>query len=348
MEKNDNIDIMITNKYTLSERVLNQLIDRIKRETGINVICYETHDGYIFKDEKYQIPIGDIRFNMRGGEYQKLEIYSGGVSEVAQREHRDQIRQIEQNKKARHRRRFALQVGRTIAATAVIAVVSLGALKYMGIIDTPEKPHTPTIDTVVVAQEHNINTINTASDVILVEWANYAMGQVRDICSESEYEYFETLSDDTYSDYFAPVMSSYYNYLDYKDADLPIIPEYGDRDIVASSHQTFRNNLVTFANYLHDSDYFSKISFSSSPFANAVVTDKEGNILEAGAISGELVGTDGSTITSEDKYSIKVRLTDLKNTEYSLDNLPPDATIIDGEVYVDSSCIYNQSKTITK
>lgn len=349
MENNRNIDIMITKKYSLSEKFLNQIMDKIMEDTGISTICYETENGYVFKDDRYSIPVGELTFNVIGGNYKKVQLYSAGIDEVRIRQTEERNRKIEAGKRARQKRRFALQVRKTIAATAVIAAVSIGGLMAAGVIDSPFKPHTPSIDTVTVAETPRLNNINNASDVVLVEWANSAMSEVREICDGSEYDYFKTLSQEVYTDYFVPVMSSYYNYLDYKDADLPIFPEYGDRDIVGEAHQTFRNNVITFANYLRDSMYFSKITFASSPLSNAVVTDKNGNVLSAsGDRTGEVLGPDGSTLTSSESYDVKVQLNDLEGTPYSLDNLPADATIINGEVYVNSSHMYQDYGTMSK
>lgn len=354
MEKNNEINILISNKYSLSERVLDQIMDDIYGKTGVSVICYETKNGYVFKDERFLIPIADLKFNVVGGKYSDVEIYDGGVEEVRIREAQEKRALFEMRKADRakeRKRKFRLQVGGVIAASAAITIAGMGVLMAMGVIDTPFGIHRPTVETtkITIAQEQKLNTLNSANDILLVGWMNYAMDQVRGICSGETAEYLSHLGDEVYMDYFAPAMSAYYDYLDYNDADMPLDVLYGDKDVVASAHDRFRMNAVAFANYLKESAYFSGITFSSSPFANAVVTDTNGNVLlEDNNMAGVLIGADGVSVATNEDSEINIKVTDIPNSPYSLNDLPDDAKMINGDVYVSVDHLYQEYGSLAK
>lgn len=339
MEKNEEINLLISNKYNLSERSIGNILEQIYTQTGIDAICYETPEGYIFKDQDYHIPIGELIYDKTLGDYRKTQLYSGGIREVSvrnQERKRIEAQERKQERERKRRRRFALQVGKVAGTGLLITALGITALTKFGVIDSPFQPHTPT-EVVAVSEEKNLNTLNNANDILLVEWMNYAVGEARDMCSDSEYEYFDTLSHEVYSEYFAPAMTAYYNYLDYKDAGIILSQEYSDTDYITRAHDAFKARTMEFAEYLQDSVYFNKITFESSPFANAIVTDAAGNVLKTGGIGDkEVIGVDGSIATLEDTQ-IKIRLNDLPNSPYSLENLPEDAQIINGEVYIDAS-----------
>lgn len=355
MDNNDEIKLIITHKYKLTDKTLIKKIEEINEITGIETICVETEEGYIFKDERFRIPIGELRFNMETGQYNRFQLYSGAVDEVRSRidqEHRELLAAKSAAEKAERARKRKFKLVRTALATGLsITIAGAAVLVSLGIIDSPFKSHDNDPEPNITASaETALNKYDTANDVILIEWLNYAMGQVQDMCNASEYESFKALSNEVYVNYFAPAMSAYYTYLDYKDSDLPLYPELGDTDLVANAHNSFRARADEFTSYLASSVYFKGISFADSPLANAIVTDQNGNVLAASSsIEGELVSGDGSTVNAVDgDAKVRVRLKDIENSPYTLTDLPEDAQIIAGEVYVESTHMYQNYVTKSK
>jgi hypothetical protein len=179
--------------------------------------------------------------------------------------------------------------------------------------------------------------VANANDLILFSWANYAMGELSSIAAESQYDHFGTMAENMRVDYFTPIMSSYYNYVEEGLLDLPIELT---GDSIKTSHNSFRNNAYLFDEELQDRG-FGSCTFKNSPFANAIVVDAYGQIVAGteNGLFGEVYDSKGELITLESEmgYTIFVRAQDVVGNQYGTSNYPEDAIMYKGVAYVSSS-----------
>lgn len=339
--KNDNdlnLDFIATRRYKLTESTLNDVADEIQRSYGLEVLeILETEEGYVFRG-KYGFTIGDLTYDSQRGGYKSFNYHRGVKENIREKD--------EQKKRASRQRKYKVQrnkrIGVALTAGAVALFVSIGVIKGL----TTEQPHKETIRTENVAVATHLNTIDNANDLILVAWANYAMGEVTEFCENSEIDVFQGMNTDVYANVFAPVMMNYYNYLDCVDSPLP-------SDIIGSSleanHSSFRSSAVAFNEYLKTMN-FTSCTFANSPFADAVVFDASGKaVVASDRYKGEVNSADGKLITYDDSgYSLYIRAVDVPDNNYSITNLPDDARLYNGETYVDYMHLYQSQELDNK
>lgn len=338
--KNDNdlnLDFIVSRRYKLTESTLNEVADEIQKKYDIEVLgIVETEDGYVFRG-KYDFTIGDLTYDIKQGRYSKFN-YHRGVKES--------IKEKDAAMKRASRRKYKVQrkrIGVALTASAVALFVGIGVIK--GINNNNQK--TETIRTESVAVASHLNTIHDANDLILVAWANYAMGGVTDFCESSELDVLQGMNKEVYINIFAPIMSSYYNYLDCVDSPLP-------EDIIGSSlennHEAFRQHVITLNEQLKAMN-LNSYTFASSPFADAVVFDENGNIVVSNErYKGEVKNADGDLVTydGDENYNIYIRAVDVPNNNYSITNLPADAKLYNGETYVDYTHLFKVNEVDQK
>lgn len=332
---NENYDLSyLASRYRLTEKSLMDITDWFKNNYGLNVRdIIENKNGYLFVGD-YGIPIGEITFNRVKGDYNNPVCHMGAKERIMEERAIRQERKREQQRK-KFRLQKGVRIGVALTAASVIALSALGVIKPLDVFKG--KPQTVAVATDVNSQI----SMADANDLILVEWADYTMGRISEICADSEYEQFESFREIAYSDYFAKAMGSYYNYVDYLDTPIP-------EDIIAESkvgaRNNFRSEIMAFNDYLNNSVAFSNETFEKSPFAQAVIVDDLGNILEDE--NGRVILADGKeAVFAEGGYSVYVRALD---ADYSITELPDDAIIKDGVVYVDQSHLKEQENRMTK
>ena len=84
--------------------------------------------------------------------------------------------------------------------------------------------------------------------------------------------------------------------------------------------------------------------FSETPYADATLLDENGESFKNGSVSGELVDNENNVVLLDDddtKYKVYVQASDVKNNNYSLDNLPDGSLVYNGEVYVSDDYLYD-------
>lgn len=303
-------------RYPLTERALEVTVESIKENYDLVVReIKETDKGYVFIG-KYGFTIGDITFDEASGKYRPFNYHEGVISRI-----KDRDKAEAQKKKKKH---FKLQkykrIGVALTATAILALAAVGAVKFLG--NTNDKP----TQQVEVVQQ--MNTVANANDLILYSWANYAMNEVYTAAENAEVERAETLSEQLRTNNFNAVMMNYFNYTDQINSDLPA--EYSGKD---SYHSEFRNQCYLFDEALENS-YFSHATFDESPYANAIVMDQNGNIVQAGSLYGETCDINGNLLIVDGNYVVYVRAVDVPNNDYTITNLPDDAEFVNGEAYV--------------
>lgn len=303
-------------RFPLTERAIETIINSIKEDYGLIVReVKETENGYLFIG-KYGFTIGDVTFDESIRKYREFNYHEGVKDRI-----RDRDKVEAQKKKKKH---FKLQkykrIGIALTATAILALTAVGAVKLVdNIFDKPEQQ-------VEVVQQ--MNTVANANDLILYSWANYAMNEVYAAAERSDVEYADTLCEELRSVNFNSVMMNYFNYTDQLASGLP--SEFNAKD---SYHTEFRNQCYLFDEAL-ESSYFTHATFDESPYANAVVMDKNGNFVQPTGSYGETCDINGTLLTVDGEYTVYIRAVDVPNNNYTITNLPDDAEFVNGEAYV--------------
>ncbi len=314
---NDGVNFVYTNRYNLSDKSLQRVTEFIKETYGLDVERIDENErGYVFIG-KYNQSIGDITYDVHTAEYRPFNYHLGSLERIREYEHNERIEN--------RRRKFKLQRNRRIGA--FITAASLTALIAFGAIRLANKPE-PTNIAVV---EH-INTVTDASDILLISWANYAMGEISDTAYSSDSEFAQNQRMDLYSGHYAQMMLNYYNYLDQLDSNLP--PEIVGNSL-KTYHDTFRREAYLFDEEVQLS-MFSSSSFNNTPYADAVVYDQSGNPLTSGNLYGENNDSYGNTATYGDNanYLVYVPATSIPNNDFTMENLPSNSLVLNNQVYV--------------
>ncbi len=347
--RDDFIDIPFGRPYRLTDNSLDKIKVSLAKAVNCRVeeigVSYDRNKGYYFYGP-YDICIADLL--IEGSEYRGVQIYGGVVEDlkaqleeerirVAQetrqreiRERREKQEQLRREKKAK-RRRYILQKfvvpGVAITAGGLVVLTGIGAIHEA----FTKEP------TAIVQQEQDLNTVSNANDIILFSWANYAMGEMSQAANNSQYEHMQTMSENLRVDYFTPVMSAYYNYIEEGLLDLPIELT---GDSIKTNHNSFRTNAYLFDEELQ-SRGFGSCSFKNSPYANAIVVDAYGQVVAGsdGGLFGEVYDSKGELITLESEmgYTIYVRAQDVIGNDYGTSNYPDDAIMYKGVAYVSES-----------
>lgn len=347
--KDNYSDMAFARPYKLTQ----ESIDRVRVFLAKSINCraeeikvqYDSNKGYYFYGP-YNICVADLL--IEGAQYRGVSIYGGVVDDLkvqleeerkrSLEDARRRIRQEQREVKARERKeernkkvKFVLQ--KYVVPGVMITTVGIGALVGIGAIHN----HFTQEPTEVVQEQSNLNTVANANDVILFSWANYAMGELSDIVAESQYDQTGYIADNIRVDYFIPIMSSYYNYIEEGMLDLPAELT---GDSIKTNHNSFRNNAYLFDEALQNKG-FGSCSFDNSPFANAIVVDAYGQIVggTGNSLFGEVYDSQGELITLESEmgYIVYVRAQDVKDNEYGTSNYPEDAIMYKGVAYVSSS-----------
>jgi hypothetical protein len=351
--RDDYLDIPFSRPYRLTDNSLDKIRVSLAKTINCRVeeinVHYDKEKGYYFYGP-YDICVADLL--IEGSEYRGVSIYGGIVADLkvqlederrrTAEEARKRIRQEQREAKERARKeernrkvRFVLQ--KYVVPGVAITTLGIGALVGIGAIHeaVTKEP------TAIVQQEQDLNTVANANDLILFAWSNYAMSELSDIAAESQYDQVGTMAENMRIDYFTPIMSSYYSYVEEGMLDLPIELT---GEAIKTSHNSFRNNAYLFDEELQDRG-FGKCSFRNSPFANAIVVDSYGQVVTGteNGLFGEVYDSKGELITLESEmgYTIYVRAQDIVGQEYGTSNYPQDAIMYNGVAYVSSSHLYD-------
>lgn len=346
--KDDYIDIPFGRPYRLTDNSLDKICVSLAKSLNCRVqeihVSYDRNKGYYFYGP-YDICIADLLFE--GNDYRGVQIYGGIVEDlkVQLEEERRRVAEETRKREARERReaaekarvekrnkkiKFVLQKyvapGVMITALGVGALVGVGAI-HRALTDEPAQ----------IVQEVNLNTVANANDILLFNWANYAMGELSEISRNSDYDHIMGMAEIMRIDYFTPIMSSYYSYVEEGMLDLPV--ELTGESI-KTNHNSFRNNVYLFDEELQDRG-FGSCSFKNSPFANAIVVDAYGLVVSGAdnGLFGEVYDSKGELITTESEmgFHIYVRAEDVVGNNYGTSNYPEDAIMYKGVAYVSAS-----------
>lgn len=323
----ENVEFVYSKRYKLTDNYLGRVCEQIKEKYGIDVARIDENErGYIFVS-KYDYTIGNLEYDPHVGKYKPFN-YHVGVEERV-REAAAEERKIARTKRLKLQKYQRIGAFLTIAGLAtVVTVGSMFAIKG-------HEPKAP------VAVEQHMTNITEADDIVLVSWAQYAMGKITDAANGSPHEYVSTQRENLYTSSFMPVMMNYYNYVDQLDSGLP---QEIVGDLTKQYHDNFRRAVYSF-NEAVVSSLFPDCSFESSPYADAVVLGINNSQLNSGTRNGEKIDDNGTVIIyNDDDYNLYIQASDVPNNEFSVGNLPAGSTIYNNEVYVSDDLLYNNDE----
>lgn len=341
MERNNEFEFLNLSRFKLTERRLNEICDSVKERYGLDVKeILETDNGYVFKGN-YGFTIGDVTYDTVTGTYRPFNFHRGVVESIRERDEAIRARRA-QERKRKYKVQRNVKIGTAITAAGLVVLVGLGVVK--GLNSTPNVPDSSQVG--IVSEVEDLQSIRDVNDLILIDWANFAINGLSEACDRSEYEFFKSEKETAYANLYVPIMSNYYNYLDMIDSGLP-------QEMVGSSiqnnHDSFRNSAYSFNDYL-GGDYFSEFEFKNTPFASAIVVDSQGRVVDTtGEIHGELVDGEGKVITFDDSTAkVYVKASAVPGQNYDISSLPEDAVVFEGEAYVAASHLNDKEVKVTK
>lgn len=322
-EKSMIAEIKFENVARLNKRVI-RTQEKLLNKYGLRTVLSKNQDRFgeeiIISDRRTALPVARIIItDPETIQYTEALYYPNNIRKA----------------KIARAKRFVLQgLGAAVLAGALIVG---GKHAYS---ETPKQA--PDIATTL-----NTYSVDTANDLLLFNWSNYAMGEIADIVNDSEY-LSEIEHDNLYGNYFVPIMSSYYNYQEQLESDLP-----KDFNMSSEYHGEFRRAAKEFNERLADSLYFGNLTFEQSPYAvGTVVDDKglalanlsrtaEGYVLPNGelvgsALAGEVYDENGVLVNANEmgSYDVLIPAVKVKNNTYDINSLPDDAKTINGVTYV--------------
>ena len=304
---------IITDHATIPEEVIQRKgipneINGIKVQNMVNV----PGKGYIFYGN-HNVQIGQFKYISSTGSYEC--ILNPNAKEVIEQKNA-QARKQERKRKLKIQRRnrmIALGLGGLI----VISSLSIGIAKGVEAHRAAEQERTR------IEQTISISNLSSLPDAVKLKWANYAMNKFQDIADASEYDVRKSQAEDLYRNYFAPIYSSYYSYCELIDSELEreLSGDYAER-----LHEEFERNIELFEERLEILVTNKSLNIGNTPYANARTLDN----------------------TPNSEATVYIPISSLpEDTPYNVNNLPDGAEIIDGQIYVPDSCLY-ETKTITK
>lgn len=325
-------------------------LDELKRELEIKykVVCnYEkTRFGYVFYDVSHDRKLAKLEYDEFNKRYKSLEIFRG-IKEPEP----PYLMQRGQKRKTKKKRTFSLKrvvAGVALTASTVAMFTTAGIIKPK-INEKLNKVrdifHLPAVEEVVELDEDT--ALNEASDIVAMSWASYTMDTITKIAQSENDEYLLLEAKKIYENYYTKIISLYNDYEEVMDPNI----EKNDTLVNATEilHTYLRKNLVAFNDAVRRSS-FGQFGFHSSSFASAIVTDSNGKSLrlDDNKIS---YNEDGFPIiyslSDNDDYCIYVKVQDIPNNNYTVNNCPQDSLMINGQIYVKSSHI-NDFTTIAE
>ena len=266
---------------------------------------------------------------------------------------RDLVQKVDrlevQNRKARKlalKREESARKWKRIGIGGIAALVLLGAMAMPPHFAEWVNAENETAQVQEIGPIMGTSSIESVPNVVLEDWTNYAISEVSKSAGESEWEEVQTMGNNMVSYYGIPVLSSYYNMLDYQDQLV-----YYPAEVVGSNpndlSRNFRNAAYTFNEELEGS-IFSQYTFDKSPYVTAIVADRNGNVAQRGEGTGEVVDSNGEVIVDVgDDYEYDVYLNAAAlDADLNINDLPADESIIVtrngiSQVYVTTDVAYN-------
>lgn len=309
--------------YRLDLQQVKSVCKQIREEYGVEVVAIEETDtGYKFYG-KYGIELGRWSYDFNEQKYRPFSFNNWAVSAIKNKQNEE----LNNKKKATGRKKLQKNVKRgvAIAAGSIAVLIGLGVIKVSNQNNSNNRVMAETVNTGVELED--------ANDLVVLSWADYAMSEINSTCSSSPYEVIQGMSGDIRTCYYAPLMSSYYTYLDQVDS---FLPEKYVENSKSKERENIKSKALSFNKRLDD-PYFKDLVFEKTPYAQAVAVDNNGvAITQNGAHSGEVVDSEGNAVTYDDssKWSLYIPVFTIPGNVYESGNLPDDSILYNGNLYV--------------
>ena len=309
--KDGNIDT-VQRRVVITKAEIDQATARVNEIQKLPVRGTKTNGSGISFMGPYDVVIGKYTYSEENGKFE-LRLNKNAIKQF----------KIQQQKAKTKKaiRRFVLT--RALPIAGVIVLGSVGIVTFINAskdqIDITAGAETAVVDVADV----NAVTLDKAEIPVVMAWADYAMNEYYEDVSNSEYrDYVMPQYERTYQEGYIPLHNAYENYYELQSSGLPdeMIGEAASNNLARVRENASKVN----------EDVPNDAQFEETVFTHAIVIDED---------------ADSKYAMDVDVY---VPLAELKNTQYSIDNLPDDAIIYEGEVYVLSSHIYDQVKTNSK
>ena len=309
--KDENIDI-VEKKVILSKAEIEQATERVREKQNLPVTGTKvTGKGVLFVGP-YDIILGKYVYSEEHGKFELK--FSKNVEE----NYRTQRRKAKQKKAVR---KFVFTKALPVAGAVFIGTWGL----FSFIQNANEKVNLSNNSDVSIVDvaDPNALSLNNADLPIVLAWADYAMNEYYEDVNNSEFsEYKIPRYERTYQEDFLPLHSSYEAYYEVTSSGLP-------SEMVGETAEKSLGRVRDSAKRLNE-DVPDDAKFGETVFTHAIIIDED----------------------AKNKYAmdvdIYVPLAELKNTNYSIENLPDDAIIYEGEVYVLYTHIFDKVNTDSK
>ena len=306
--KDGNIDT-VERKVILTKAEIDQATARVNEIQKLPVKGTKTNGRGISFMGPYDVVIGKYTYSEENGRFELR------LNRNAEKQFKIQQQKAKTRKAVR---KFV--VTRVLPVAGACVIVGTGIFQFIQNAGEQVDINSGMDSSYVDVADVNALTLEKADIPIVMAWADYAMGEYFDDVNNSEYrEYVMPQYERTYQDSFMPLHSAYEAYYELKSSGLPdeMIGESANNNLGAVRANAEEIN----------ADVPTDARFEETVFSHAIIIEDD---------------VDSKYAMDVDVY---IPLAELKGTEYTIDNLPDDAIIYEGEVYVLSTHIYDQVKT---
>lgn len=309
--KDGNIDT-VERKVILTKAEIEQATARVMERQNLPVKETKTTGKGVIFVGPYDVILGKYVYSDERGRFELK--FSKNVEE----NYRNQVKKAKQKQAVR---KFVLN--RVLPIAGVVVIGTTGLFHLIQNANEQVNLGNSTDTSIVNVADPNALSLNNADLPIVLAWADYAMGEYYNDVNNSEYrEYVMPQYERTYEEDFMPLHSSYETYYEVTSSGLPY-------EMIGETAENSLGRIRDCAQRVNE-DVPSDAQFEDTVFTHAIIIDED----------------------AKNKYAmdvdIYVPLAELKNTNYSIENLPDDAIIYEGEVYVLYTHMFDKVNTDSK
>lgn len=278
----------MSKRIELSEDNKNQIKKWIRSQIKVNANCIDEpfNNRYRFVDDKYGCTIGYMEFNEEKNSYEPFKANLNFKEEYSKAQ--SGIASSKYNLKRD-------------SSSVNISYSGLKELQDLGLVE-----------------KQNNEDLTNVNDAILIAWAGYVMDKI----TEEEKKSIESNRNIIYADLFAPIMVSYYDYLDTKET----FP-----DNSKESHDQFIKRIIKFNDHLPSLNY-KEYTFSNTIYCNAILVGKDQKVYQT--VQELTINSDRFKDKNGMEYEIFIPASKIPNNNYNTQKLPTDTIIYNNESYV--------------
>lgn len=310
--KNDGIDLM-TDHFSLTKEELESAKAKVNEIFGREVKNIVTTGRGVAFIGAYNTVLADFTFISSTGQFE-LHYNKQAEAEIARKAEIARRKRVNEHRK-RRKRKLVLQ---KTAAFVLIAGITAGSIWGLANKNS-DMSEVQAQDEIVNVVGVDVKSISNSEVEVVVEWLDYAMNGFFDTCDSSPYrDYVMPQYEDAYQSYFIPAHSAY---SDWEEMEATGLPD----DIIGDSKKNTIARVYSNANELNEV-VPNAVQFMASPYSRAITVEMEDGRKEVYIPFDEIV--------------------DL--TDYSINNLPENAKIVEGKIYVSSDYLREVEHNLSK